>query len=157
MSAAKHIPQTPHQARIEKFMLLAGQEVPQTPELPDLKTRKLRAKLILEECLETIDALGIGIEVNETCHLSNASDIEFFDEQHFDFDGVVDGCADISVVTIGTLSALGIKDQPILEAVDASNLDKFRGDAHRREDGKWIKPSDWESPRFGELIQEQMS
>jgi predicted HAD superfamily Cof-like phosphohydrolase len=59
---------------------------------------------------------------------------------------VVDGCADISVVTIGTLIAFGVDDETVLEEVDASNLRKFEPGSYRREDGKWIKPPSWTPP-----------
>ncbi|RME85522.1 MAG: hypothetical protein D6785_04320, partial [Planctomycetota bacterium] len=53
---------SPHQKRVEEFMRLAGQEIPEVPTLPDEKTRLLRSKLILEEALETIHALGFAVE-----------------------------------------------------------------------------------------------
>ena len=52
---------TNHQLRIESFMKLAGQELPQSPVVPDIKIRQLRAALILEEAFETIDALGFKV------------------------------------------------------------------------------------------------
>lgn len=127
---------TEHQKRIEMFMAKAGQAVPLIPIMPDLETRKLRANIILEEALETIK--GLGFEVNATM-----PDGELEVEEAFtpDIVEVVDGCADISVVTIGTLSAFGVKDAPILEAVDLNNLGKFGPGSYRREsDGKWMKP-----------------
>lgn len=129
---------TDHQRRVEEFMRLAGQAIPPNPIMPSLEIRKLRANLILEEALETIEALGFNIvmkpfdgaiEVGPPSHEPNIIE-------------VVDGCADISVVTIGTLSAFGVKDGPILEAIDQNNLAKFGPGSYRREtDGKWMKPS----------------
>jgi predicted HAD superfamily Cof-like phosphohydrolase len=69
---------------------------------------------------------------------------------------VADGCADVSVVTIGTLSACGIADKPLLKEVDESNLRKFGPGYSKREDGKWIKPPDWKVPDIAKVLNEQM-
>jgi predicted HAD superfamily Cof-like phosphohydrolase len=135
---------TDHQKRIEEMMIKAGQEVPKAPMLPSEKVRELRANLIYEEAMETIQALGCSID-----HSTGRAKVT----GPCDMIGVADGCADLSVVTIGTLSAFGIADEPLLEVVDLSNLDKFRGDAHRREDGKWIKPSDWQPPNIKGVLE----
>ena len=125
-------------------MQKVGQDTPEGAVVPDEKTRILRAKLILEEALETVDALGVhvhieGIEiVEEGLQYSGGGEINLQE--------VADGCADISVVTMGTLIAFGIDDEPLLEEVDASNLRKFGEGNYRREDGKWMKPPGWTPP-----------
>ena len=125
---------TAHYDRIKSFMQKVGQDTPEGAVVPDEKTRILRAKLILEEALETVDALGVhvhieGIEiVEEGLQYSGGGEINLQE--------VADGCADISVVTMGTLIAFGIDDEPLLEEVDASNLRKFGEGSYRREDGK---------------------
>jgi hypothetical protein len=56
------------------------------------------------------------------------------------------------VVTIGTLSALGISDGALLKEVDLNNLDKF-GDGHSlRDDGKLIKPLWHLPPAIGHIL-----
>jgi len=50
-----------HYNRIKEFMKLAGQDTPKKPIEPSSEIRKLRAKLILEEALETISALGFEV------------------------------------------------------------------------------------------------
>ena len=153
---------TPHQQRIEEMMGLMGQSVPTEPTIPDESTRLLRAKLIMEECLETIEALGfypclVGID-------SHGDREEYsLDEYKMSFPAygspdlteIADGCADISVVTIGTLSACGIKDQPILETVDENNLTKFGEGSYRRDDGKWMKPPDFVGPDLVGCLDDQ--
>lgn len=156
--------QTPHQARVESFMVKAGQVVPSWPCVPSDDVLMLRAKLIMEEALETIQAMGIDLEVRYTGVGAggeipvNKTSLRFKHNQTrlLDLIGVADGCADISVVTIGTLSAFGMQDNPILKAVDESNLAKFRGDAHRcPETGKWVKPSDWQPPNLLKVLIDQ--
>ena len=125
-------------------MQLAGQDTPDTVQIPDRATCRLRAKLILEEAFETVTALGIRLEHNGK---NLAFDqIDFVDGGEVDLEGVVDGCADISVVTIGTLVAFGVEDVPVLEEVDRANLRKFGPGSYAREDGKWMKPPDWVPP-----------
>jgi len=154
---------TGHQKRIEKFMRLAEQDVPCEPTMPDGSTRLLRAKLIFEEAMETIDALGVDVMIAPTQGQVDAIALhDGFYELKVNPDRlpnmieIADGCADISVVTIGTLSACGIADKPLLKEVDESNLRKFGPGGHRREDGKWIKPTDWRAPDIAKVLNEQM-
>lgn len=137
-----------HQARIEAFMKLAGQAVPTIPVMPSLEVRRLRANIILEEALETIQGLGFALRMKPF-----DNEFELMEDGAPDIVEVVDGCADISVVTIGTLSAFGVADQPILEAVDAANLTKFGPGSYRRaSDGKWMKPPDFKAPDIMDVL-----
>lgn len=159
---------TPHQLRVEQFMNGAekmgamNQGVPDRPTIPNDKTLILRAKLVMSEALEMIRGLAVDINLdygNADTRGGWPVDIKkmvFTRNQHRDPDivEVVDGCLDISVTTIGTLSAFGVADLPLLEAVDASNLSKLRGDSHVDADGKVCKPSDWDNKAMGRKIHE---
>ena len=139
---------TEHQHRIEQFMKKAGQIVHKKPTIPGVKTRKLRAKLILEEAFETVKALGFNIIID-----IGTGELELVpNEDGCNIIEVADGCADISVVTIGTLSAFGIHDKPLLEEVDDSNLRKFGTGSYKRSDGKWMKPADWTPPDIEKIL-----
>ncbi|MDE2957910.1 MAG: hypothetical protein OXU68_13035 [Bacteroidota bacterium] len=135
---------TPHYQRVKAFMEKAGQDAPATVTIPNEKTRRLRASLILEEALETVQALGFEVVANGT--RIGDHDFELQTRGAPDLEGVVDGCADISVVTIGTLVAFGVEDEPVLEEVDRANLRKFGPGSYVRKDGKWMKPPDWTPP-----------
>ncbi len=135
---------TPHYNRVKTFMQKVGQDTPEIATIPDEKIRILRAKLILEEALETVDALGVSVEIEGT--LLTEEGLQYSAPGEVDLKEVVDGCADISVVTIGTLISFGIDDDPILQEVDASNLRKFSEGSYRRDDGKWMKPPGWTPP-----------
>ncbi len=139
---------TEHQERVEQLMYQAGQAVPQKPEIPVLDVRKLRAKLILEESLETIRGLGFDVKPGQ-------DGLECVAGPEPDIIEIVDGCADVSVVTIGTLSAFGVKDDPILAAVDANNLGTFGPGSFRREDGKWMKPPGYKPADIMGLLKAQ--
>lgn len=139
---------TPHSLRIREFMQKAGQETPESVTIPADEIRLLRAKLILEEALETITALGVTAHIvdEEERSLHRHTDLSFEITADADLEEVADGCADISVVTIGTLIAFGIDDDAVLEEVDKANLRKFEPGSYRREDGKWMKPPGWTPP-----------
>lgn len=128
-----------HQDRVEEFMRLAGQDVPSKPTIPDAETRLLRAKLIFEEAIETIEALGFAV-------IHQGGETTFDDVYGPNMVEVADGCADIKVVTTGTLSAFGLPDVELQKMIDEANLRKFGPGGHRRDDGKWIKPPDWKAP-----------
>ena len=146
-----------HVERVKEFMVKAGQATPEMPNIPNPETRLLRARLIMEECLETVEALGIQVLINGYSEepVSMAS-LNFKETSTGDIVAVMDGIADINVVANGTAIAYGVNIEPIQDLVDKSNLDKFRGDAHRNEAGKWIKPSDWEAPNIAEEIGSQI-
>jgi predicted HAD superfamily Cof-like phosphohydrolase len=149
-----------HQLRIEAMMNAAGQELPATPVIPNEDVRRLRAMLILEEALETCEALGFRLGCNGSVPTEPLKDAIkrgdfFYEAVEPDLVEIADGCADISVVTIGTLSACGIADNPILEAVDQNNLEKFGEGGYRNEHGKWIKPPGHKPPDIQALLEDQ--
>lgn len=141
-----NINKTTHQLNVEQFMLKAGQKVPDKPTIPSDKDCVLRSKLIIEESLETSDALGVSIFDERTGEEIYMKHLKFVSNKEPDIVKIIDGCCDISVVTTGTLSSCGIEDRPVLKAVDFANLRKFGPGGHRRDDGKWIKPSDFVGP-----------
>ena len=151
---------TPHYIRVRAFMQKVGQATPASPVAPDEKTRLLRAKLILEEAIETIRAMGVGVRLRDTGGREglvtvDPHELSFYINGEVDLEEVVDGCADISVVTIGTLIAFGIDDEPVLEEVDQANLRKFGPGSYERDDGKWIKPPDWTPPDILGVLERQ--
>ncbi len=117
----------------------------------------LRANLILEEAKETIEALGFEINLVPVHEIGygtrkEATLIEKFEPN---LKEIADGCADISVVTIGTLIACGIHDAELLKAVDRNNLDKFGPGHSIREDGKLIKPPGHKPPDILQILRNQ--
>ena len=134
---------TEHYDRVRRFMRLAGQETPAAPLVPDEETRRLRAELILEEALETIEALGFRVKpVKGVGTIASTRCVELVADKQPSLLDTIDGCCDITVVTTGTLIAHGIPDLPFQTAVDENNLAKFGPGGYRRDDGKWIKPPD---------------
>ena len=174
MSQANYsgVNQSLHQQMVEHFMLQAGQQVPSVPTIPDVDTRTLRAKLMFEELMETLDGLGVrlqvsakdgdvGLSLNDPDGKLGALPNFYFtvynkqqEEYLVDMVQVVDGCCDLRVTTTGTLSAVGVKDIPVQLAVDKSNLEKFGPGGYRRDDGKWMKPPGWKAPDIAAILQQ---
>lgn len=125
-------------------MNAAGQNVPPSPVVPDQKTRLLRAQLILEETLETIQALGFNVDVS----------VEDLTVKHsaYSSEGVVDGCCDLMVVTLGTLCAFGVHDLPHMNEVCDCNDAKFANGVIKDENGKVRKPEGWTGPDHARLL-----
>ena len=66
----------------------------------------------------------------------------------------IDALCDIVYVAFGAAVAFGVDLAPFFNEVHRSNMDKVGG--HKREDGKWIKPANWQAPKIAELLKEQM-
>jgi len=152
-----HFKTTEHYSRVRQLNAKIDPEsVPREITMPDAATRELRARLILEEALETIDALGFTVELPDDydrgCFPVLIEGVKFEATHEPDMVEIADGCADISVVTMGTLVACGIPDVDLFRLVDTNNLAKFAPGSYRREDGKWIKPPSHQPPDIGDLL-----
>ena len=149
-------PTTAHFERIRKMMFVAGQGTPSQPTVPDEPTALLRARIILEEALEAVDALGVtasfipGMTNSPVLELKKNIRLEFDHEP--DLVAIADACADISVVTIGTLVTCGIPDNGLLELVDNNNMTKFKDGVLKDANGKFLKPDGWEPPNIEQFL-----
>ena len=136
-----------HYRKVKQFMQGAKQGTPDKPSIPDEETRLLRARLILEEALETVEALGFSACVEPFGILPSITTgkIVLLPKGQPNLELIIDGCCDLKVVTTGTLIACGIPDEFVQGLVDDNNLDKLaRGTL--RDDGKLVKPPDHKPP-----------
>lgn len=150
-----------HQRRVDSFMRLARQRLPVVPTiLISEKERLLRAKLMLEEVLETITK-GLKVSVSVESGLPEGEipvdnidslSLRVIPDTQIDLVETVDGCADVKVVTTGTLSCVGVPDLKIQEEVDQNNLMKFTDGGHISPSGKWIKPPHHPSPDISGIL-----
>lgn len=114
------------QQDIVTLMKQFDQEVKESPEMPDAKTRLLRARLVLEEALEFVRSCGCTVE------LAEGKDAAVIDQISVALDPAgkpdlteyVDGCVDQLVVTYGALNAAGVKVEPAWDEVQRSNMSK---------------------------------
>lgn len=151
------------QQNVALFHKAAGIEDPVVPTIPSLEVRILRAKLILEEALETIRK---GLEVEYAYRHGTLGLLEHIELILKDKTAtwiatgpgnliqIADGCADIKYVTNGTALACGIDMEPIDDEVQRSNMSKFI-DGHRREDGKWVKGPSYSPADLHEILATQ--
>ena len=155
-----------NQLWVEKFMALTHEDpralklqaIPVAPTAEvSLEVRRLRARLMLEETLETIrDGLGLEVSVLSHVHvMGGESEIEFKDVKAVDLVGLVDGLADQHVVLMGAASAFGVAFQPIFEAVMDNNCGKFGPGHYVDEGGKLVKPPGHKPPDLDSLLRLQ--
>ena len=133
------------------------QAIPEKPyTIPELSTRLLRARLLMEECLETISALGLHAWHNG--HSVGCGDFVFTEFTHTapDLNGIIDGCVDVIYVATGTLAACGVPDIPHLEEVSKCNNAKFANGAVVV-NGKYQKPEGWVGPDHDRVREEVLS
>ncbi len=141
------------------------QPLPVKPTAPSEHVRLLRARLMLEETLETIGALGVRVELHSPGDVMNGDPGHYEPVEmkaiRFELSGepdlveIADGCADIEVVMLGTAASCGIAHQPIYEAVCENNLLKFAPGHVIDSGGKLIKPPNHPKPALRYLLEQQ--
>ncbi len=133
-----------NQLRVQAFMLRMRSDMQGcalSPSIPAPETRVLRAKLLLEETLETIEAMGIQLDLPDAFTALKIKDIEFKPVLPVNIVEVADGLCDVDVVKDGAAEAFGISLQPLLSIVHDDNDKKFLP-GHKFVNGKLIKPPD---------------
>lgn len=122
---------------------------PQTE--PDPALVRLRAKLIVEESIETVAGmLNVGDldevkkSIAEACADVDNSDVLF------DIEQVADGLADLIYVCVGAALSFGIPLERVWAEVQRANMAKVGGP--KRADGKQGKPEGWVGPRVHEAV-----
>lgn len=117
----------------EDFLLAAGMEPRYHVARLEGEELRLRANLILEEHDELQEALITG------------------DEAH-----ICKEIVDLIYVTIQAASEMGVDIEPIWDAVQRSNMEKFGpGGPKRSETGKVLKPDDWRAPNINSILRRQ--
>jgi len=117
---------TTEQILVKNFMREFQQEVPSKPCIPSYEVRKLRAQLILEEAIETIEALGFKL-VNSRLSGIYLSETKLFSADKIDWLTLLaDGLCDIHYVGYcGTGVACGLDMEPLFAEVHRSNMTKL--------------------------------
>jgi predicted HAD superfamily Cof-like phosphohydrolase len=100
------------------------------PNIPNDKMKILEKKLILEEVMETVEAI-------DSCDLVE----------------LADGIVDSIVVLLGCAVTYGIDIRPIWDEIHKTNMAKKDGEI--RADGKKLKPIGWKPPEVARLLNEQ--
>jgi len=124
------------QEQVADWMRKFGQEVRSSPTIPPLEERKLRAKLILEEALETCISLGVemfssygvSVDLRELLMWVKSPETYWNAGGTPEINNIADGIADSLVVQLGTAVACGIDIKPVFEEVMRSNHSKLWSD-----------------------------
>jgi len=132
------------QACVREFMEKVG--IPllneDRPRVGNLRFDLLR-ELVREECGE-YDRAMVRLQDAVECG-------DMADETLAAWAEVVDAMCDIVVVVHNTANAMGIDLEPFFDEVHRTNLKKADGPV--REDGKKLKPPDWEPPKIQEILE----
>lgn len=115
------------QAMVAEFHRQFGGGAPDHLDLAQFPG-ELRIRLIEEEAEEFAEAVRAG-----------------------DVPEMVDALCDLLYVTYGAAVSLGVDLEPFFDEVHRSNMAKVGG--HRREDGKWVKPANWQPPDIAGLLE----
>lgn len=154
-----------YQRLVRDFHEAVGATVGETPEIRD---HELRAKLILEEAVETVGAMGFAVEARlypryeddpakraehgDPLDTQNLPYIWAHEQETPDEVEVIDGLCDLLYVTFGTAVAAGIDLDAFFHEVHATNMAKLAGE--KRADGKQLKPEGWRPPQIAVLLQQ---
>lgn len=125
------------------FHVAMGMKIPETPEVPSVSKRMLRASLILEEFLELLDAMGLELiaepdrnpQAGVTVYTNDgpAPGSLFFrhiEESRYDLVETADALSDLNVVIAGSAVEFGIPLHFTDYEVYCSNLSKLDSDGH---------------------------
>jgi len=115
---------------VKEFQTAVGQNIGVEPKFPNIRERKLRMDLMLEEMKEYFES-----------------------EEKNDLENLAKELADIIYIACGTAASYGIPLDRVFDEVHASNLAKLvDGKPIRREDGKILKPEGWTPPDIKKIL-----
>lgn len=142
-------------------MVKAQQDVPASPIMPIMDVRKGRLRWLAEELCELANAWGIEFDLNNrggTTDNFAAWDVEtpIYTDPITALTEAYDASLDLIVFSVGNAVAMGTELQPGWDEVHSSNMAKFLPGGHKREDGKWQKPPNWQPPKLREIIEAQI-
>lgn len=131
------------QKQVEKFHKAFGMPV-QKKKIVIPQRNELRAKLIMEEAVETAEALT-GWEIRWDWHGGSPT------PGYGNREKVIDGMCDILVVTYGCAVEMGVDLRPYFDEVNKTNMAKVGGPV--RADGKQLKPKGWKKPDIAKMLE----
>ena len=147
-----------HDTPVVEFHEAFGAPVAWSPTVPPIDRRILRAKLLLEETLEFVEASGL-------CVWFDGTKLEEPDRRFdvrvaqmpvvSDLTGAADALADIRYVTDGAALEWGIPLEKCLREVHRSNMSKLGEDGKPilRADGKILKGPSFTLPDLASILE----
>jgi len=123
------------------------QDTPKRVFIPGKDVLVLRAKLMLEEVLETIAGLGVTVRLADGTEICKAANFQMIADKSVNIYEVVDGLADLDYVgPCGTAVAFGVDLGPIFMEVHRSNMTKCWTDEEVASLQRDFKGKIWEAP-----------
>ena len=136
------------QLQVAEFHEKFGAPIGERPANVSFPRAQLRARLILEETVETVVAL-----VGTSGARRLFSELSLTNYHTPSLVEVADGMCDTLYVVHGAAIEMGIDLAPLFDEVHRTNMAKEGGAI--RADGKILKPAGWQKPRIAELLREQ--
>lgn len=136
------------------FMISFGQPVRKIPTTDiSEEERLLRARLVLEEALEFVSAMGCGLRVKNGryTYYADAESLDVVSNPKGEINLVeaADALGDLVYVTKGSAHTLGVPIDDITGVIHWANMEKLdpiTGKPINDEYGKVIKPDGWVAP-----------
>lgn len=154
-----------HLQAVELFHVGMGVDVPTKPVVPSNERLLARAKLLMEEAMEFVEAAGVKVTVPIKKDMLfftiigkqviSFDDLSFSKQEPADLVGMADGLADTMVICAGGLAICGIADLPLLREVDDNNLLKLDTGYFDAERGKFIKAKNHPKPDIAKVLRAQ--
>lgn len=166
MPRTRH-PKSEHLQAVELFHVGMGVDVPAKPVVPSDERLLARAKLLMEEAMEFVEAAGIRLAVTvkpasamlaekyHSLQQVNFEDLTFEKMKPGDLVGMADGLADTMVICAGGMAICGIADLPLLREVNDNNLLKLATGHFDAERGKFIKAPNHPKPDIAKVLKAQ--
>lgn len=165
---------SPAQQRVKNFIERIpwqAKDLLHEPGIPPLPIRILRASLMLEECMETIQkGLGLDIHFDVAKVKDNALSLTSFavygtvnfEDLHFEpakdrqpsLIEIADGLADQEVVNLGTAESCCLDLQPVFDEVMDNNDLKIQNGSFN-DLGKLVKPPGHPAPDIKKVLLDQ--
>lgn len=141
------------QEKVREFHLVVVEQ-PVSPAAPEIRHGYLRAKLILEEAIETAFAL-VGARNGQVLVHTQLNEVlqQMARDKRTgapDLVEAIDGCMDLLYVTYGTMEDIGLDSSPFFDEVHRSNMSKAGGTVDV--DGKKLKPRGYSPPDIAGVL-----
>ncbi len=145
------------QERLIEFHRTFDVPILDVPTVPSDERVRLRASLIVEECLEFLEACFDQTNSVDAFRLAQSKqrlkELVVFGAIKVDLPEAADALADIAYVVEGANLEFGIDSGPVLDEVHRANMAKVGGPI--REDGKRLKPPRWRGPDIERVLRKQ--
>lgn len=145
--------------QVKEFHKAFSVEDAEKPTIPSLDRRIMRARLIVEEVFEFLEASGLSLKMLSTLSSKNATFyiVPMVSGLNYVTPNIVeaaDALADIKYVVEGAALTWGIPLDEVFDEVHRSNMSKVPEDGViiKREDGKVLKPPTYSPPNIHPIL-----